>query len=329
MILVMTCTLAAFLQPPGQQQPTTVPDRVEPNRVQPLSPRNGAETDSRNSPFSAGVFPLGATMVSADQNGELWIETISSETTPRTATRTVQVQGPDGQPQNRTEQYTVTTTVFKVTRRMLPPGTKIYRNGREISVEEKKSIRERTPLFVTQLGSANTPPGQGYEAVFGSALVAFVPSGGMATPAGRQAMRAPQSGGPIGEPSPTEKEVVDKVNEARKAAGLPPLKIDATLMKAARQHSDNMAKIDRLEHVLDGKGPAERLSDLGMQPSFTGENVAQGQRSAAEAMETWMSSSGHRGNILNANYTHLGVAKADSPNGPYWTQVFARIDQHP
>jgi uncharacterized protein YkwD len=332
MIVALTCAAAAFLQPPAQPpQPATDPSRGEPNR--PQTPRDGerTETDSRSSQFSAGVFPLGATMVSADRNGELSIETVSSETTPRTATRTVPVQGPDGQTQLRTEQFTVTTTIFKVTRKALPPGTKIYRNGREISAEEKRSLRERTPLFVTQLGSSNTPPGQGYEAVFGHALVAFVPSGGRAVPArpDGQAMKAPQPTVPIGEPSPVEKEVVDKVNEARKAADLPPFKIDATLTKAARQHSENMAKVGKLDHVLDGKGPTERLSDLGMRPSSTGENVAQGQRSAAEAMETWMSSPAHRGNILNQDFTHLGVAKADSANGPYWTQVFARIEPQP
>jgi uncharacterized protein YkwD len=131
----------------------------------------------------------------------------------------------------------------------------------------------------------------------------------------------------VGDVSPLEKDVIAKVNEARATAGLPPFQINATLMKAARQHSANMARQGKLEHVLDGKGPHERIAELGLQAGFTGENCAQGQNTAAEAMESWMSSPGHRGNILNPTFTHIGVGKVDGPDGPYWTQVFARIDE--
>ena len=344
MYIALTFAFAVALEPPRLpvklprqiQFPIPTPRQLEPVRQQAsiIAPTAGGslrESGSNTSSFGTGAFPLGATMVSADPNGNLSIEAVASETVPHTATRQVQVQDLDGQVQYRTEQYTTTTTVFKVIRRSLPPDARVYRNGRELTFDERRAIRQRTPIFVSMIGSPNTPPGQGYEAVFGNALVAFIPSSGIGIPGMESPPTAPRGGASqvrgVAEASPAEKEVVDKVNEARKAAGLQPLKIDATLVKAARQHTDNMAKAGRLEHVLDGRGPHERLTELGMRATFAGENVGQGQRSGAEAMETWMSSQGHRGNILNPNFTHIGVAKADGTNGPYWTQVFARIEQ--
>ena len=50
------------------------------------------------------------------------------------------------------------------------------------------------------------------------------------------------------------------------------------------------------------------------------ENIAMGQRTAAEVVEGWMNSPGHKANIMNASYTHIGVGLSDS--GYYWTQQF-------
>jgi uncharacterized protein YkwD len=55
------------------------------------------------------------------------------------------------------------------------------------------------------------------------------------------------------------------------------------------------------------------------------ENIAMGQSTAAAAMDSWMHSSGHRANILNANLTEIGTALArDSASRPYWVQVFGK-----
>jgi len=56
-----------------------------------------------------------------------------------------------------------------------------------------------------------------------------------------------------------------------------------------------------------------------------GENVAYGYGSVESVMAGWMNSSGHRANILNANFTHVGLGRATAANGTlYWTQVFGR-----
>lgn len=122
--------------------------------------------------------------------------------------------------------------------------------------------------------------------------------------------------------SKEEQEVVDLTNKERKEADLPPLKVNEKLVQAAREHSANMAKQDKLSHTLDDKGPAERLSAIGYIFSSWAENVAEGQKTPAEVVETWMKSEMHKANILSKN-GEIGVGVAKSADGKkYWTQVF-------
>lgn len=120
-------------------------------------------------------------------------------------------------------------------------------------------------------------------------------------------------------------EVVELTNQERKKAGLPPLQLNAKLARAAQEHSANMARLDRLDHVLEGKGPGERLADVGYTSIGWGENCAAGQRTPEEALASWMQSPGHRGNILNSTFTEIGVGiAANDRDELYYTQVFGR-----
>lgn len=120
-----------------------------------------------------------------------------------------------------------------------------------------------------------------------------------------------------------EKALLQLTNTERAREGLPPLQANQKLFQAARGHSENMAKHERLDHTLNGKGPGERLSDVGYQHLGWGENIAAGQQTPEEAITTWMSSPGHRGNILNASYQEIGLGIARSAAGQmYDTQVF-------
>lgn len=124
--------------------------------------------------------------------------------------------------------------------------------------------------------------------------------------------------------SETENAVLEKTNAERKAAGIPPLAIDAKLLQAARSHSANMAKQEKLEHTLDEKTVADRVRATGYGYSRVGENIAHNQETPAEVLKDWMESEGHKKNILNADFTHIGVAVATNAKGErYWTQVFA------
>lgn len=122
--------------------------------------------------------------------------------------------------------------------------------------------------------------------------------------------------------SAVEREVLDLTNRERAKVGLPPLKIHNQLLDLARGHVTNMAKQEIINHELDGKTFLDRIKASGYDYSSAGENI-QTASTAAEAIEGWMKSPGHQQNILNKDYTEIGVGQATSKSmKKYWTQVF-------
>jgi uncharacterized protein YkwD len=121
-----------------------------------------------------------------------------------------------------------------------------------------------------------------------------------------------------------EKSIVDLTNAARAKEKLPALKPNPLLFAAARAHAVNMAKQKKLEHVLDGKAPAERVKATGYLPKSSGENVALTVGLAPQtAFRNWMKSPGHKGNILDKEYDEIGVGVARGSDGKYYyCQVF-------
>ncbi|MEL4026818.1 SafA/ExsA family spore coat assembly protein [Lysinibacillus endophyticus] len=118
-----------------------------------------------------------------------------------------------------------------------------------------------------------------------------------------------------------EAEVVRLVNVERAKVGLPALKNDWELARVAEHKSQDMATKKYFDHTSPTYGsPFTMLKNYGISYRSAGENIAQGQRTAAEVVNAWMNSSGHRANILNKNYTHIGVGYVS--NGNYWTQMF-------
>ena len=104
--------------------------------------------------------------------------------------------------------------------------------------------------------------------------------------------------------SKDEQEVIDLTNAERKAANLPPLKVNASLLEAARSHAANMAKQDKLEHVLDGKTHTDRTKAAGYASGFVGENISWNSKDPKETVAGWMNSQGHKDNILNKDCRH-------------------------
>jgi uncharacterized protein YkwD len=122
-----------------------------------------------------------------------------------------------------------------------------------------------------------------------------------------------------------EKQIVELTNKERAEEKLPPYKINATLCKVARAHSENMAKQGKMSHELDGKNPSKRLTESGYAWQKVGENIARGEDIPAEAlMKGWMESQRHRDNILNKEFTEIGVGLVHKDKEIYYTQVFAR-----
>lgn len=126
-----------------------------------------------------------------------------------------------------------------------------------------------------------------------------------------------------------ERGIRECVNRNRRAAGLPALTAAGPLNRAARLHARNMAREGFFDHTDPrGRGPAERVAvfDRAGRFPFVGENIGAGHRSAAAACSGWMNSSGHRRNILERAYTHVGAGFArGGPYGRYYVQVFATI----
>jgi uncharacterized protein YkwD len=123
-------------------------------------------------------------------------------------------------------------------------------------------------------------------------------------------------------------EVVRLTNESRMRSGLRALVVNPRLVEAARLHAEQMAGWQRLAHTIEGaRYPTmqSRLQATGYGYANAAENVAWNQRTAADVMRTWLNSSGHRANILDAELTEIGTAVAYSVKGePYWIQVFGR-----
>ena len=125
-------------------------------------------------------------------------------------------------------------------------------------------------------------------------------------------------------------QVVKLTNNERAKAGLPPLKLNNKLVNAAQDHSSDMAQDDFFSHTgADGSSIGDRVKGSGYQYSRTGENIAAGQPTPEAVVRGWMNSPGHRANILNPNYTEIGVGYEYLENDTgsvnynhYWTQVF-------
>jgi uncharacterized protein YkwD len=123
--------------------------------------------------------------------------------------------------------------------------------------------------------------------------------------------------------SPEEREVVDLTNRERAARGLPALRADPRLFAAARMYTAVMARFNRMGHSVDGSGVGGRVNSAGYGWSSVAENVAAGQMSPSEAVNSWMNSSGHRANLLG-RHSDIGIGVAIGPSGTrYWAQVFA------
>jgi uncharacterized protein YkwD len=142
-------------------------------------------------------------------------------------------------------------------------------------------------------------------------------------------------GAPSDSAMETARIVLGILNAARKKAGCGPLKLNSKLMAAAKTHATNMAEKDFFGHAnTDGSKFSKRVKRQGYKYHMLAENIAAGQSTAVQAANDWLSSPGHRKNILNCKLKDTGIAVAyqaddqpiDGNSKPYyyyWVQVFA------
>lgn len=121
-----------------------------------------------------------------------------------------------------------------------------------------------------------------------------------------------------------EREVIELVNQERVKNGLKPLKANWELSRIARYKSNDMRDNNYFSHDSPIYGsPFTMIKAFGISYRSAGENIAAGQKTAWEVMQSWMNSPGHRANILNASFTEIGVGYATGGKyKTYWTQMF-------
>ena len=150
-----------------------------------------------------------------------------------------------------------------------------------------------------------------------------------------------------------DQRVLELVNEERAEAGVNPLELDSRLDRAANLHNDEMVRSDIMDHQVSGEaGLGDRVTASGYNFRNVAENISVGSKDdPVDVMERWMKSPGHKKNILNPNFTRIGIGYEDAPdnrpfengntrielgNGEvvyrdfdtYWTQVFAGGDDN-
>lgn len=145
-------------------------------------------------------------------------------------------------------------------------------------------------------------------------------------------LAAPLEAPAAGEAATTSARVIALVNEARtekrrcgfrRFDAVPPLAPSAALQRAASAHAEDMARRGVMDHAGgDGSTPAERATRAGYAWRTVGENVATGQSTPEQVVAEWLDSPRHCSNIMDADFTEMGVAVASSASGVYWAQVF-------
>lgn len=124
--------------------------------------------------------------------------------------------------------------------------------------------------------------------------------------------------------------IVEETNKSRSQHGLAPLTAHYLLDDAAAGHSSEMLNTGYFSHTSPTPGrrsPRERIMAQGLAPQSTGENLYYSKGMAAQSLakrcvESWLNSPGHRRNLLDPNFTHVGIGVAERNGQIYVTQVF-------
>jgi uncharacterized protein YkwD len=185
---------------------------------------------------------------------------------------------------------------------------------------------------VGRLGEPTPPDTRGHAA---SELPAGVSKGFSSMDDGPAPAAAPTLAGPVSHLEDVERRILDAANAERQERGLAALAPESTLRELARAHSDDMLRRGFFDHVNpDGASPSDRVFTTHRTlVGLTGENIwtgsgfdtSAGAQLADTIVESWMSSPGHRENILKPEYTHLGVGVSTAGAQIRATQSFAEV----
>lgn len=120
-------------------------------------------------------------------------------------------------------------------------------------------------------------------------------------------------------------QLLTEVNTQRTRAGLRRLTVDARLDRISWTIACDNASRNRLSHTAGtGSTLGTRLNWIRYPFRAANENLAQANGTAAQTVQMWMRSPGHRANILARDMVHFGSAVARSRDGRmYWAMVSA------
>lgn len=120
-------------------------------------------------------------------------------------------------------------------------------------------------------------------------------------------------------------EVLRLVNIERTNAGVAPLVLDEALCNAANMRAIEMDCTGVFGHKRPNDHSCFEVYDICNVEwqNACGENIAAGQATPEDVMKSWLSSAGHKANILSPEYTKMGLGYSNSVRGAYWAQEFA------
>ena len=119
-----------------------------------------------------------------------------------------------------------------------------------------------------------------------------------------------------------ETDLIFEINRERAERGIESLAFNTELSRIAQYRADEMAELEFFGHesIFYGE-PNEMLVRLGIEFSSAGVNIAKGQDSAREVINAWLSSSAHRENLFNKNFSSAGAGVTFFDDIPHWTLI--------
>lgn len=122
------------------------------------------------------------------------------------------------------------------------------------------------------------------------------------------------------------KKVLEIINSYRKEGGLKPLELDDKLTTVACARAEELAWSGRFSHYRpNGKYFSSILKDAGINKGSAGENIGRGYDSPEAVCEAWKASESHYENIMNPDFTKIGIGVAADPDSDgklCWSQLF-------
>lgn len=125
--------------------------------------------------------------------------------------------------------------------------------------------------------------------------------------------------------SQQEGQLLNLINQERARNGLPGLRLDPELTRVARIKAQDMIDNNYFSHYSPTYGsPFDMMNEFNIKYQYAGENIAQ-NTSVNKAHTALMNSSGHRKNILNPNFTHIGIGIKKAKKGYIYVEMFIGV----